>query len=643
MIATIIKASAGFGKTVAFAIRVAYSSTLPVEVYVPTHLLGKEWRDLILKNNPNKRVVVIGGRSAVGNDGKPLCKKYKLADELSRAGVQVFPHLCRRDNGKNKPATLCQYYQYCNYIKQYQPADVYIYTHAHIPLRRNSLESWHPANVVIDESFFTNCIEHIPVPISLLSDADLPDGARPLCRDIITALRSNEALKVRFLDAQITSTEFRDAIRALSKVASDLTPNMSQSAQRKALSRIQSFAPVKALLEQLAAETQLRHPLQSVVFDAEKQVVMVHRRREISRFSCDGKQPSIHILDASASDLIIGKLFEVKEIVKFEVARNAIVTQVHSVTGSTQSLVPSLNGSRKSANDAKRRLRELEGFVERKAAGGKRGLIIGTTAVVGNPKKSKKPLFKIPGHCEFAHFKAVRGIDRWRDFDFVVIVGRNQPPIKAMEDEARALFWDDATPLTLGNNWGLENRGFRTKLDAQGVPVQVHSDLRIQAVVEQHREYESVQALDRLRLIHNDIPKEVFIICNVPLDVDVDIVGTWDEIINGGNRLERAWAAQTDGVMPLNPAWLAEHHADLWPTEGAAKQDVGRVRRRGQTSNSIYIRNLSLFEYEYRLTGQKRGSWCLSQFPAAAQTEEALQNLLGQAVTVRPPSPLGAV
>jgi hypothetical protein len=54
------------------------------------------------------------------------------------------------------------------------------------------------------------------------------------------------------------------------------------------------------------------------------------------------------------------------------------------------------------------------------------------------------------------------------------------------------------------------------------VNVSVHPDPRVQAVVEQGREAEMVQAIDRLRLIHNEKRKTVFILCNIPLDLPVD-------------------------------------------------------------------------------------------------------------------------
>lgn len=56
------------------------------------------------------------------------------------------------------------------------------------------------------------------------------------------------------------------------------------------------------------------------------------------------------------------------------------------------------------------------------------------------------------------------------------------------------------------------------------VNVSVHPDPRVQAVLEQIREAESLQAIDRLRLIFNDERKHVWILCNIPLDLPVDVL-----------------------------------------------------------------------------------------------------------------------
>src|SRR5439155_16534043 len=99
------------------------------------------------------KIKVIGGRSHPGADGKPLCRKNKLAEEVASAGGEVYPSLCARTKGKEEER--CEHYETCPYIAQFTPSDVTIYTHAHLPLRRTRLESALPELAVIDEAFFT--------------------------------------------------------------------------------------------------------------------------------------------------------------------------------------------------------------------------------------------------------------------------------------------------------------------------------------------------------------------------------------------------------------------------------------------------------------------------------------------------------
>jgi len=49
----------------------------------------------------------------------------------------------------------------------------------------------------------------------------------------------------------------------------------------------------------------------------------------------------------------------------------------------------------------------------------------------------------------------------------------------------------------------------------KGAEVSVHPDARVQAVVEQSREAEMLQAIDRLRLIHTKRRKTVYILCSI--------------------------------------------------------------------------------------------------------------------------------
>jgi hypothetical protein len=77
--------------------------------------------------------------------------------------------------------------------------------------------------------------------------------------------------------------------------------------------------------------------------------------------------------------------------------------------------------------------------------------------------------------------------------------------------------------------------------------VSVHPDPRVQAVVEQAREAEMLQAIDRLRLIHTEKRKTVYILCSVPLDIPIDELVAWNQLRGTGGWPTR-WRSVTLGV-----------------------------------------------------------------------------------------------
>ena len=60
-----------------------------------------------------------------------------------------------------------------------------------------------------------------------------------------------------------------------------------------------------------------------------------------------------------------------------------------------------------------------------------------------------------------AHFGAIRGLDGWKDFDTVIVAGREQPPPLAVENMARCLFGADPEPLLLTGEYVPQMRGHR--------------------------------------------------------------------------------------------------------------------------------------------------------------------------------------
>jgi hypothetical protein len=108
--------------------------------------------------------------------------------------------------------------------------------------------------------------------------------------------------------------------------------------------------------------------------------------------------------------------------------------------------------------------------------------------------------------------------------------------------------------------------------------VSVHPDLRVHAVVEQGREAEMMQAIDRLRLIHSERRKTVFILCSIPLDIPVDELVTWKQLI-GDRRVSDALGecdARGWDALPLAPRQLSRLFPDLWDTEKAAQRWIAK-------------------------------------------------------------------
>jgi hypothetical protein len=156
--------------------------------------------------------------------------------------------------------------------------------------------------------------------------------------------------------------------------------------------------------------------------------------------------------------------------------------------------------------------------------------------------------------------------------------------------------------------------------------VRVHPDWRVQAVVEQVREAEMVQAVDRLRLIHSEREKTVYILCNIPLDIPVDELVTWRELA-GDDRLAEALAlCEENGwdALPLAPEKLSELFPELWGTEKAAERWLGN----NPLDPSISIIRLWGVIRSYRPVG-RRGRWSKALVRHGADPAEALAGVLG--------------
>lgn len=639
MTTTAVRIAAGIGKTTECA-RLLNNFHGSVEIYAPNHELAKDWEELLFQYAPTKRVQIIYGRGQKANDGDFYCQKHKLAEDLAKAGCSVFPNLCQQNRGQGQPPVRCEYYETCAYIRQFEYAEIRIYVHAHLGRERSRLEQFTPVLVIIDESFWKDCIQPLTFSIDFLRHPDLPDASKNLCLQIAEAFADSPHAIAEIVRTAEADGTLLSAIRALRKAGTIMSPDMDTRQIRKRLKVVVPFHKIATMLQQLHVESFYGRPIQSVTFDIDVREVTVHHRMPITRFSSRGLRrllgptAKILLLDASADRLIIEQFFDIDAFEDISVERNAHVTQCYSTACSTTRLVPSRHTDDQSRANAERDLAAVQEIIDRFAENHQKILVVGPAAITGNENKGVPALLKAPKNVDFAHFGAIRGIDKYKHHDAVIIIGRNQPPVEAIEDYGRALYYDHPEPLKLDGKLELQERGYNFRHGKRGGNVSVCPDDRLQAIMEQLRERESEQALDRLRLVHHQgAPKEVLLLSNLPLDIDVDELRSTREIAQGGNRIEQAFAKQDDGALPLRPEWLAANCPDLWPTAEAAKKDI--ARKKGQTPNINIIREMSLFEYEYKTAGQRRWSRCLSSSPAPENVAEKLTIKLGETVTAR--------
>jgi hypothetical protein len=227
------------------------------------------------------------------------------------------------------------------------------------------------------------------------------------------------------------------------------------------------------------------------------------------------------------------------------------------------------------------------------------------------------------------HFGAIRGLDGFKNYDSVIVAGREQPPPVVVENMARALFGADQERLLLTGEYVPQMRGHRMRDGTRtAVVVQVHPDPRVQALVEQIREREIEQMVGRLRLVHRAVPARVFLLSNLPTALPVHRLASWHEVIP--TKLEQAIAAGR-GVVPLSAAELARAHPSLWATEREFKDWQRRkgvqVPIRDNYWNLHPLSEATLVSY--RRAGQSRGSPHTAIVPAGMAPAAALEALLG--------------
>ena len=674
-----IRAGAGLGKTrmlfqVLAEVQRATGEGECVEMYAPEHKLAAELVEVATEYGV--RAFVIRGRYE-GN-----CVKADLADELGKLGLNVSEALCV----KGKVVAACK--AGCIYHGQFedQKPAVRVFVHANLYTPRNK-QLPRPGLIVVDEAYWTGAGKVKYLPLDRLDATERwrkSSGA-----DRVAALEYASLTRIAYRDGRdprsVVDSEkcqFMARVEARNLRRPDITPNMNRTLQEHLLREWKRAATDGAkayrfwkLLEQACAAPHLpigrivlrrnapkpgRKPKEPRPDDTPRDVLQLCFRLEVGGPSVEESldpevTPPVRLLDlpilaldASFEQAITCKLLPDSKYIEIPVQRKARIIQIGDKTASRAML---LGHSDKPAHQewAAARRCEVARFADWLHGRGLKVLVVSYKALLD--PEGAGPLLELAEGIDRLWFGKLRGRDGFKHHDVILIVGRQQPPVEALEATARALFGDDAEPLQLvkpdpGGHLHLpmERRCMRMADGSGGPAIEMaaHPDPRVQAVLRQGRECDSEQGMDRLRLVHREHPALVFVLSNIVLDASIDEVTTWDGLL--GDRAAEVRERFAD-VMPESPSELARLAPDLWPTPRAAQLWLGRKGYSVPLYNYLNVvstLSAAVAPVEYRHAGQRgsphRATVRLPTSPGPPLAEAlrlALERVVGKVATFR--------
>jgi len=594
-----------------------------VVVFVPTHRLGEEARQ---RFPADISTALLQSRKA--NDlatGKPLCLNPAAVEAAEAIGADVERAACRRPRRGADPI-LCQFYEKCGYQRQKQAAkqaDIVFAAHQYLYGPPEVLTK-DVGVVAVDEGFWQSGLSSSKLAVDGLG-AELQefpvrdyggdknsDDTNHLA-DLIERLKSavkaspvGEYLTKAALEAEylLPANKYEagsgaDAAKLewRRKVDVNLLPGAGEESYRRQakqfgfLGQLPKRAAMWRAVEELLsgpfdATGRLRTEIKTTP-DGSVLYLKLNGRCDIHPRIAD---LPIIVLDATLNIDIAKHFFpRIKFALDLEVqAPHERITQVVGLPVGKASL-SQLGPGRRRPEEEQRvgNKRERLLTVVRRLAAGRRCVVI--------TNKELTPLFDGAGqNIEVAHFNAIEGIDRWRDVDVLITIGRPLPAPNSVEQMAAAL---TGKPVSLpehppsrpgGRPHQMidQNRIIRLKSGAeQALSCRVFELPEAELIRQAVTEAAIIQAVGRARGVNRSAanPVEVYMVLQdttVPIAVDEVVQFEELEPTKIDSMMER-------GLVPQWGADAAKLYPDLWPTAQAAQK---AYRRAGLDVERIYAR-----------------------------------------------------
>ncbi len=570
----VVRASPGVGKSTQQRQRMAASVEAGeagrVAFHVPTLALAEE--AAVEAAALGMKAQAIRGRAAARPDGSgAMCQKADIVAQASRLGLSVRENFCERtdDDGTLRR---CPHFKECAYLAQFQ-TDA---THAFMATAYLGLPD--PSGVenaqrIVDETFWREFLWIRDVeaaafqePRTFLATTKVAEHAALLAAagEVMGALIAGRSP----LSLSFTAEDFvefarleREAEPPIAGLAPDQDTRKQQVALAEAAGNHRDMTRFSAIWSVLAAakENGLTDCQRLRLYTVDRK----HMLRIMRKRSLRHQEPML-VLDADADNEILSAIgCSVLAEHSLSLRPNAIVHQLHDRRMSNNTLL-----KQPKIREEWRRIIAREVLRDR--------LEHDSGVLVGATRKVVRAFFIDAGHTfdgmteedvsDFmlstrlhgAHWLwfggRSLGSNRYQNCSSVIVIGREELPVSALEDQGRALWGDipDEPLQLLGADTEGNLRLPETEVQyemtdgtAMAVKVPYHPDPRIRRLQMQSREGASRQLVERLRLARAQKPKRVILGSNIPIPgIPVDRLVTWEELCP--TRVE---AAITVGVL----------------------------------------------------------------------------------------------
>ncbi|WP_435138915.1 hypothetical protein [Pseudopelagicola sp. nBUS_19] len=615
----VLSGAQGVGKTAAIVGRdghsgfLHYTNGLVSLVLLPDHeKVAEAYADY--HNNASVTAppaIVLKGRnrpdSAAHSASTKMCHAYPTASKISELGFSIRSALCKK----------CPFQMECGYLRQEAEIKAHLsakaglvifapHEYGHLPLPAEA----EPDLTIFDERPRDFGVEDVHVSLVELAEDLMPpvknNTARddevmdslvaqdkaisPVKRALLSMAGSNEGFCLKLLrESGLTTELLKAAIRDLEELKTGninraLKPLFSCKedpidetqlitiGQRLKDSTASHARRLQILCECLLADMKNGLVTSSAVFTQQDRTrpskhqagFCAVRLRKLKNINV---RPFLYV-DGTADPDLSRRLFgSDMEAHHYPVERNAKVTQVIGCNFAKRRLSVEAQDKQKLTDKIILENETLRGFVNDVIARHPEAAVFGTKAVISS--------LDIDQTGKAGHFGKLRGQNKWEQFDQAIVIGREQPGYLDVERIARA-FASAAGEDFLSGDYVKQSRGIRMRRRAHAVDVLVHRDPWGDRILRQIREAEIEQAMDRIRLIHNKVPKEVFLLTPVVANVTVDRIIEWRDFKRGGSNIERAIAKH--GVLFLSPTDCARYMSDIWRSKQAAGTDPSRAK-----------------------------------------------------------------